>query len=234
MLGVKNWGNADKIVYLLSPEYGRINAVAYGCRRPKSVLAAAMQPFSWLEIQLTKGERLDTVRQCEHKGFFPELYQDLVAMAYGSFICELAREISVEDQPQEEIYALLLKVLPVLTKKNPRICALAASFQLFEHTGLQLQYDRCVLCGEPVKSTASFEMESGGVICAGCEPQGKMNYSNELREFIVNLLRLDWENPQSFRVTGNVLKQGEKLLLEYIRGIFGKDLKSLEFIKQAI
>ena len=74
VLGVKNWGNADKIVILLSPTYGKITAAAYGCRRPKSPLAASMQPFSWLDIQLSKGEKMDTVRQCEHKGFFSDLY----------------------------------------------------------------------------------------------------------------------------------------------------------------
>ena len=49
VLGVKNWGNADKIVTLLSPTYGKITAAAYGCRRPKSPLAASMQPLKkWI------------------------------------------------------------------------------------------------------------------------------------------------------------------------------------------
>ena len=112
VLGVKNWGNADKIVTLLSPTYGKITAAAYGCRRPKSPLAASMQPFSWLDIQLSKGEKMDTVRQCEHKGFFSDLYEDLTAMAYASFIAELAKELCSEDEPQAEIYEKLLKILP--------------------------------------------------------------------------------------------------------------------------
>ena len=45
VIGVKNWGNADKIVTLLSPEYGKITAAAYGCRRPKSPLASSMAAF---------------------------------------------------------------------------------------------------------------------------------------------------------------------------------------------
>ena len=130
VLGVKNWGNADKIVTLLSPTYGKITAAAYGCRRPKSPLAASMQPFSWLDIQLSKGEKMDTVRQCEHKGFFSDLYEDLTAMAYASFIAELAKELCSEDEPQAEIYEKLLKILPCLTKFNPRICALASAYQI--------------------------------------------------------------------------------------------------------
>ena len=118
VIGVKNWGNADKIVTLLSPEYGKITAAAYGCRRPKSPLASSMQLFSWLDVQLSRGERMDTIRQCEHKGFFAGLYEDLTAMAYGSFIAEFAKELCSEDEPQAEIYQTLLKILPCLTKKQ--------------------------------------------------------------------------------------------------------------------
>ena len=75
----------------------------------KSPLAASMQPFSWLDIQLSKGEKMDTVRQCEHKGFFSDLYEDLTAMAYASFIAELAKELCSEDEPQAEIYEKIIK-----------------------------------------------------------------------------------------------------------------------------
>lgn len=70
VLGVKNWGNADKIVTLLSPTYGKITAAAYGCRRPKSPLAASMQPFSWLDIQLSKGEKWIQFANVNIKDFF--------------------------------------------------------------------------------------------------------------------------------------------------------------------
>ena len=163
VIGVKNWGNADKIVTLLSPEYGKITAAAYGCRRPKSPLASSMQLFSWLDVQLSRGERMDTIRQCEHKGFFAGLYEDLTAMAYGSFIAEFAKELCSEDEPQAEIYQTLLKILPCLTKNNPRICAVASAYQIFEYTGCQLHYDKCTLCGTKITGDAYFNPQQGGV-----------------------------------------------------------------------
>lgn len=51
-------------------------------------------------------------------------------MAYASFIAELAKELCSEDEPQAEIYEKLLKILPCLTKFNPRICALASAYQI--------------------------------------------------------------------------------------------------------
>lgn len=232
VLGVKNWGNADKIVTLLSPQYGKITAAAYGCRRPKSPLAAAMQPFCWLDIQLTKGERMDTVRQCEHKGFFSELYTDLTAMAYASFIAELAKELCSDDEPQQEIYQMMLKILPCLTKFNPRICALASAYQIFEYTGCQLHYDKCTLCGTPIDSNAYFNAQQGGVLCDKCRDGKTYNYPTSLRLFIKHLLHLNWDKLERFQVKGADLVQAEQILLNYIQGLIGKPFKSLTFIKQ--
>lgn len=234
VLGVKNWGNADKIATLLSPERGKITAAAYGCRRPKSPLASAMQPFAWLEVQLSGGDKMDTVRQCEHKGFFADLYEDLTAIAYASFVAELAKELCSEDEPQEEIYTALLKIFPCMTKFNPRICALAAAYQIFEYTGCQLHYDECALCGEPIAEHKScyFDAAQGGAICTKCSGGRPHNFSAELRSFIRSLLHLNWDAPQRFQVKGSVLVQAEQLLLSYIQGLIGKPFKSLAFIHQ--
>ena len=52
VLSLKNWGDADKMVTLLTKERGRIKAAAFGCRRPRSPLAGGMQMFHVLELQL--------------------------------------------------------------------------------------------------------------------------------------------------------------------------------------
>ena len=42
LLAVRNYGEADKIATLFSKDFGKISALAYGCRRPKSRMAGAM------------------------------------------------------------------------------------------------------------------------------------------------------------------------------------------------
>lgn len=191
-----------------------------------------MQLFSWLDIQLTKGEKMDTVRQCEHKGFFSELYEDLTAMAYASFIAELAKELCSEDEPQSEIYEKLLKILPCLTRFNPRICALASAYQIFEYTGCQLHYNNCSLCGNEIYVDSYFDIQQGGAICPNCCNRHKTNYPNSLRLFINNLLQLNWDKPSKFQVKGSDLIIAEQILLNYIQSLIGKPFKSLAFIKQ--
>ena len=53
VLGSKNWGEADKMVTLFTYDRGLVEAAAFGCRRPRSPLAAGMQMFSSIEVQLS-------------------------------------------------------------------------------------------------------------------------------------------------------------------------------------
>ena len=92
VLGSKNWGDADKMMTFFTKERGLVRAAAFGCRRPRSPLAGGMQMFSHLDLQLSEGRRVDTVRQCLLRRHYRKLSEDLTAMAYGSFVAEFLRE----------------------------------------------------------------------------------------------------------------------------------------------
>ena len=47
-----DYSDYDRMVTLFTPEYGRIDAIARGCRRPKSPLVNAVEPFTSGEYQL--------------------------------------------------------------------------------------------------------------------------------------------------------------------------------------
>ena len=59
-----DYGDYDRMVTLFSPEYGRIDAVARGCRRPKSPLVNAVEPFVSGEFQLYFRKERFTIEQC--------------------------------------------------------------------------------------------------------------------------------------------------------------------------
>ncbi|WP_231036089.1 DNA repair protein RecO [Pectinatus sottacetonis] len=232
ILGTVNWGEADKIITLFSREKGKIKAAAYGARRPKSRLAGTTQLFSIVDAQLAQGQYMDIIRNCEHNGFLADFSMDYTALAYASFVAEFVSEIFEEGQPQEEVYDKLLKVIPAMLKRNPRIAALAAFFQILEYTGNQLQYDRCVICGKKITGEAFFSYEDGGALCAKCRQQQKDKYSQTLRQLILRLLNLNWNKIENFNVQVKDLVAAENIMLHYIEYILEKRLKSLDFIQQ--
>lgn len=231
VLGSKNWGDADKMMTLFTKERGLVRAAAFGCRRPRSPLAGGMQMFSYLDLQLSEGRRVDTVRQCLLRRHYKKLSEDLTAMAYGSFVAEFLREFLPEGQPEPHMFDDLLAILAAFEQRNPRVTAVAAVYQLMEFTGLQLRYENCVHCGRKIEGDAFFSMKDGGVLCPDCRTPDAKPFSGELRRFIVGLRDLDW-TCGALRLSSSQLVAAEQLLLAYLQDLLGRPLKSLAFIQQ--
>jgi len=233
VLAVHNWGDADKMVTFMTRDQGKIKAAAYGSRRPKSPLAAGMQMFNYIEVQLLEGQRLATVKQYALKDSFRFISEDLTAMAYASFIAELVLELCPEHQPQPEVFDKVLHFFAAFAQKNPRMVALAAAFQLLEYTGSQLNFAACALCGEKEEALLSFfSWEHGGIVCEKCHQAGMEEMPKSLRAFILFLLEFDWVHPQTFKITGAAMVRAEHLLLGYLQYLLEKPLRSLAFIQQ--
>ncbi|MBO6209792.1 MAG: DNA repair protein RecO, partial [Schwartzia sp.] len=231
---VRNWGEADKMLRLFSRDHGKITAAAFGSRRPKSPLAAGLQMFHTVELTLTTGERVDTVRDCRLVSRFPHFETDLVAMAYASFIAEVLLELAPDGAPQPEIYDWLPHVLAACGPKNPRIVALAAGFQLLDFAGMGLSFDSCAVSGLPIEGDAYFSAEEGGALSltAAVNIQKKRPYPEGLRTLLSTLSVMDWDSPPAFTAKRSEIEAGESLLVSYLQETFGHGLRSLKFIRQ--
>lgn len=241
VLGIHNWGQADKMLWLLSPEHGKIKAAAYGCRRPRSPLAGSLQLFNRIDASLSSGTQLDTLRQCVLQQRFRRVGEDLTAMAYGSFVAELALELLPEGVPQPEIFATLLAVFAAFEERNPRPVALAAACQLLNLSGLQLSYRACVHCGRELEASSFFAPEEGGAVCPSCaasvtadlgESVYLLPYNIGQGELLQALTDFDWDNPSPLKISRDCLLAAEQLILGYIQMVIGKRLKSLDFLRQ--
>ncbi|MPM42314.1 DNA repair protein RecO [bioreactor metagenome] len=234
LLAVRNWGEADKMVTLFSREHGKLTAIAYGARRPKSRLASGMQPFMHVNVSLTPGKSLDYIKQYETINTFRQLRENLEFVAYGAFISELTSELCPERQPEPLVFDLLEGILQLLLQRTPRVVVLAGAWQLLALTGFSPHYNQCTVCGKELLLPAYFSTASGGGVCSSCRTPENFEFSMAVGNFMDSLLNLDWQNPSHFTVTGATLVETEKLLSRYLRYHIEKPLKSLEFIKEVI
>ena len=231
VIGVHNWGEADKIVTLFTRERGKTRAAAFGSRRPKSPLAAGMQMFRHVEVHILGGQRLDTVKQGVLLHPHRELGEDLATMAYGSFVAEIVQEFFPEGTADEGVFEMLLDVFSAFEARNPRVVALAAAWQILACTGMQLQLARCVHCGKELLDDAVLSMEEGGALCGDCRVPDARPLPESGRKFLLALIGMDWKHPDIIVRRENLL-MAEGFLLAYLQGLMGKPLKSLAFIRQ--
>ena len=232
VLGTHNWGEADRMVTLFTRSSGKLKAVAFGCRRPRSPLAAGMQMFSHVEVQLQNGMRLPTVKQCALLHRYPKLSEHLETMAYGTFVAEMVREFLPEHVPDEAVFDLLLEIFEAFEKRNPRITALAAAWQLLEHSGLQLHFERCVHCGKEIQENSFFDLGEGGILCWKCRTLHAENLTLGVRNLIRSLRDMDWKKEKRFILKRDELLAAEKILLTYLQQTLGHPMKSLQFLQQ--
>jgi DNA repair protein RecO (recombination protein O) len=230
LLAVKNFGDADKMVTFLSRDRGKLKALAYGCRRPRSQLSGAVQLFSHLEMNLNQGRGIDTIKSCQLLTPFRALREDIEKMAYASFVAELAAEFCPENYEQRDIFELCLNAFSALEKRNPRLGALVFAAKLLSLTGFEPNYEACVFCGKKRQADGWFSLEHSGFCCAACQKNENILFTEKAAEFILRLRDFEWQQPLS--VSGAALVGGERVLISYLEHVLEKPLKSLSFIAE--
>jgi DNA repair protein RecO (recombination protein O) len=114
ILKVRPFGEADKVITILTPDRGKIEAVAKGARRPRNRFLGSTQPFTYLQLLLFSGHSLHQLNQAEIIHSFAVLRDELTKMANASYWCEMTEGLLPEDAKEPEVFSLLLQALTVL------------------------------------------------------------------------------------------------------------------------
>ncbi len=85
-----DYGEADRILTLVSPELGTFKAIAKGIRRPTSRLGGSLEPLAELRLQLARGRTFDVVTQVAVVHAWLRLRDSLESAATAWYLAELA------------------------------------------------------------------------------------------------------------------------------------------------
>ena len=165
-------GEADRIVTLLTRRFGRIKAVAKGCRKPTSRLAGYLEPLSLCSFLLWKreGRDLSLVRSSDLLIPQDRLGTDLGAFAAAQVAAELADAGTPEGEPQPRLYDLLARFLEALGRPEHAFPALSAyALRACEALGYHLDPLVCAGCGNRMSAgEARLSYPGGGMLCPSC------------------------------------------------------------------
>lgn len=234
VLKTDDFGDANRVVTLFTREFGKLEANAYGCRRARSPLSGALQMFNHISAQLTRGTKVDIIREADIIHFHDALTKDLERLAYASLLFEIVNRMTLPRQAELETFDLLIKSLPALGTRNPRIAALIGSCQFMETSGVQLNFSRCVHCGKEIFGDAAISLLDGGAICLECvdAAQDIRPYPEALRRTFETMLGFDWRDSTKLSFNSRQLIAAENFFLDYVQGVLGNSLKSAQFIRE--
>lgn len=114
ILNRTDYGEADRIITFLTPDHGKIRAIAKGVRKSKSKLAGGIELFSVSDISFIPGKReISTVVSTRLIKHYGEIVKDLdrTAAAYD-FIKKMDK--ATEDAAEKQYYELLKEALEAL------------------------------------------------------------------------------------------------------------------------
>ena len=138
VLATTDFGDANRVVTFYTREFGKVEANAYNCRKSKSPLSGAMQMFNYISLEFVKSSPY-RVHEADIINF-NSISEDLTKLTYASIFFELVNKMTPLEQPDNDVFILLLNSLHAFDNRNPRIAALIASCQFIKASGFVIEY----------------------------------------------------------------------------------------------
>ena len=241
-------GESDKIVTILTQEFGLIRAVATGARKQNSSLGGRMGMFVVNELLISQGRNLDRITQAENIKTYPGLSKDLGKLAASQYLAEIVLCQALSELPQTELYELFNEHLQRLNDipKTEIKCVVAnlvqGVFQLLALAGLTPQVESCCLTQRLLTPDwtnphwqVGFSIPSGGIICLDAWKSLRTEIEQENRENreMQETTQKSVPNPQSCASNPSyetVFHQQELPIIS--RRLNGKQLVMLQYLSE--
>jgi DNA repair protein RecO (recombination protein O) len=180
-LGSHPLGEADRIVTFYTGDFGRIRAVARGGRKVKSRLCGRLEILTYGDLVFF--ERVDkdlhVVNSFDIIEPFQVLREDLLKMAYCSYLAELLQQVEPLRAPNADIFTLVLEIMFLMKgTDDPEILVRTFELRFLTAAGFEPQLDVCVVCSGNVDNAGTllgFSVGEGGVLCSKCRDETSSN-----------------------------------------------------------
>ncbi|MHB1005774.1 MAG: DNA repair protein RecO [Chloroflexota bacterium] len=182
-----DFGEADRLVTLFTPNLGKLRVIAKGIRRPVSKMAGHLELFTHSQLLLAKGRNLDLITQSETLESFLAMREDLMRTTLAHYVAELTERLTPEHLEDYPLYRLLVDTLRRLdADKQPEIAVRYFEVQLLDHLGYRPQLQHCVQCRQGLTPVPNYlAARLGGALCPTC---GKIEQTS--RSLTVNALKV--------------------------------------------
>ncbi|KAA8726547.1 DNA repair protein RecO [Corynebacterium phocae] len=168
-----DFGEADRVIVLLTRNHGLVRGVAKGVRRAKSRFGSRLQPFVDLDVMLYPGRSLFTITQADTVGYFgAAIIDDYERYAAACAVLETAERLAQAGNDEDPFfYHAIVAALEKLQTGDPNQIVDAFILQALTHSGWAPSLFDCAQCGKPGPHHA-FHPAVGGAVCHLCRPPG--------------------------------------------------------------
>ena len=232
-------GDSNKIVNILTEEYGVITATARGVKKITAKNASGVQLFSYSEFNIENRKNWNYIRSSNPIHIFYGLRDDLKKVSLASYFLQVIYECIMENQKNGEVLRLTLNTLYYLenNKRDPNLLKSIFEFRFLSEIGMMPDILICPHCGEYLPENPVFLIDEGNFYCDNCIKKIKYKKENAvlINRSILHAIRyivlIDMDKLFSFKLTEDAQKILSILSERYLQYRLGKRFKALEFFK---
>lgn len=206
-----DYKESDRILTVLTPERGIITVSAKGVRNIKSKNSAAVQLFSYSELEILQVGSRFTLRTASLKESFFNVRCDLHRYALACYCTDITAHFCTEANDETEPFRLILNLLYALSEaKEKPLWQVKATFELKLCTlcGFMPELGSCTVCGKRTTSVECpdeafltgkkyrFSLLESGLVCKDCYEASRTLPTSAMLSAAV--LPKDYTRPLSF------------------------------------
>lgn len=229
-------GEADRLLWLFTRQFGKLRAVAKGVRKPRSRKAGHLEPFTRVNLLLARGRDLPIITQAEAIDMFMPLRDDLLRTTYAVYLIELVDRFMRDEEENKDLYRLLSRSLDRLCRLDePEKVLRYFEIRLLDLVGYRPQLFQCSRCAREIRpENQYFSASQGGVLCPVCGPQvsGSLPISMPALKYLRHFQRSSFNEAIRARPNTEQQREIEIIVQHYLIYLLERNLNTAAFIRR--
>jgi DNA repair protein RecO (recombination protein O) len=229
-----DFGEADRLLTVFTPERGKIKLIAKGARRPTSRKSGHVELFSHGQFLVAVGRELDIITQAETLESYLPLRDDLLRTTYAYYLAELSDAFTAEQDENRPLFELIKDGLSwICTSTDLKLAARYFELHVLGLVGYQPQLFVCSGCKKLLEPEAAYMSPAdGGVFCRRCgrDRVGATELSLNALKVLRFLQTREWETCRLLRLSPASHAEVEQVMIRYVTYHLERRLKSVDFI----
>ncbi len=233
----RNYADADRILTVYTPAFGKRYYIAKGARKTASRKAGHLELFNHANLLVAQARTWDIITESVTVESYMRLRADLDCISQAAYICELVDAFGGEDDENRPLWDLLLFSLREIDAQAQNGALLLRWFELrlLALMGFQLQLFGCLHCGEGLQAVKNYlHLQAGGVYCPGCGQtlKGAEPIAPHVLKILRHLTRVEWPQVRNVKLRQTTAQAVEDVLQRYLVTVLERRLKSAGFIRR--
>lgn len=236
VLSHKNWGEADRMLWLYTLKLGKVQAIAKGARKIRSRKAGHLEPFTCSNLMLARGRTFLIITQAETLEAYLNLRSNLLKVGYAAYVVELLDRLTYEQDDNQLIYRLLKDTLARIdSEQAPYLAVRYFEIHLLDLLGYRPELTKCVNCGSVIQPEDQFfSISLGGAICPRCGPkiQDARPIPMITLKYLRHFQRSSYQDASRAKLPPELNLDLEQFMQRYITYLLERNLNTPAFISR--